>query len=167
MFTSFFGQDDIVTGEDKQQILYYLHFPVKLSGRWNLSLRRNGPQGPEICKIHKGGWSNSFSIYWDTGAETPCQNVGNFRVHYEFPASSERYRWDPDGLIMTDYHYSLYKAAELELPRTQRTLIARWRTSVGSFTKDGRLELNPQYTHELELILATALGLEERCRERR
>lgn len=42
-----------------------------------------------------------------TGAETPCQNVGNFRVHYEFPASSERYRWDPDGLIMTDYHYSV------------------------------------------------------------
>lgn len=42
-----------------------------------------------------------------TGAETPCQNVGNFRVHYEFPASSERYRWDPDGLVMTDYHYSV------------------------------------------------------------
>lgn len=45
---------------------YYLHFPIRFfSGRWELSLRRGGPQGPEICQIRKGGsWSNSFELHW-------------------------------------------------------------------------------------------------------
>ncbi|GAA5990410.1 hypothetical protein JCM10908_007358 [Rhodotorula pacifica] len=164
-----YGKDDIVTGADKQQIQYYLHFPIKFfSGRWDLSLRRGGPEGPEICKILKGGsWSNSFELHWTgTGAVTPVQQTGTFRLRYEFPASQEHYCWKSDSFLSGSYQFSLYKASEIELPEQQRTTIARWSTSIG-FTKDGTLQVNPAFSYELELILATALGLEERSRERR
>ena len=58
-----FGKDDIITGPDKQQMLYYLRFPVKFfSGRWDLSLRRGGPDGPEVAHIDKGTFGDSFDI---------------------------------------------------------------------------------------------------------
>ncbi|POY73038.1 hypothetical protein BMF94_3876 [Rhodotorula taiwanensis] len=159
---SLFGMDDIITGPDKQQMQYYLHFPVKfLSGRWDLSLRQGGPQGPEICQIIKGGsWSNSFEIRWNGGAVTPVQQLGTFRMRYEFPASQEVYIWKSDNLMTSDYHFSLYKSSELGLPKEQRTLIAHWRTSIATFSKDGCLEIHPHFSHEVELILATALGVE-------
>lgn len=46
---------------------YYLRFPKHFfSSRWELSLRRGGPEGPEIAQIHKGGasWKDSFEIRW-------------------------------------------------------------------------------------------------------
>ncbi|GAA5956814.1 hypothetical protein JCM8115_003827 [Rhodotorula mucilaginosa] len=164
-----YGKDDIITGADKQQMQYYLHFPLKFfSGRWELSLRRGGPQGPEICQILKGGsWSNSFELHWtSTGAVTPVQQMGTFRLRYEFPASQETYCWKSDSWLSSGYQFSLYKSSEVDLPEGQRTTIARWSTSIG-FTKDGTLQVNPAFSYELELILATALGLEERSRERR
>ena len=92
-----YGKDDIITGADKQQMQYvparkgafishplthvlpsryYLHFPLKFfSGRWELSLRRGGPQGPEICQILKGGsWSNSVELHW-TWVQSAFQNT--------------------------------------------------------------------------------------------
>ncbi|POY73037.1 hypothetical protein BMF94_3875 [Rhodotorula taiwanensis] len=158
---SFFGRDDIITGPDKQQMQYYLRFPDNWpSGRWNLSLRRGGAEGPEVCQIIKGGsWSNSFKLIWDGGAVTPVQQLGSFRMRYEFRASQEVYCWKSDSWVTSDYHFSLHKSSELELPREQRTLIAHWRTSNG-FSKDGCLEIHPEYSHEVELILATALAVQ-------
>lgn len=44
--------------------------------------------------------------------------------------------------------------------------VARWERSYG-FTKDGKLGVNPVYNAMLDLIVATALAMEEWMREQR
>ncbi|GAA6015429.1 hypothetical protein JCM10207_008591 [Rhodosporidiobolus poonsookiae] len=165
---SFFSKDDVVTGPDKQNVLYYLDFPRKfLSNSWDLTLKRGGPQGPQACQIIKGHFGDSFNI--TTHGQTRCQRVGFFRPRYQFGGNgnTELYEWRPDGHFIHQKDYSLYKETELNLPEAQRKVIAHWRTPWSTFTKDGTLLIHPEHAYEQELILATALGIEERARERR
>ncbi|KAJ8291900.1 hypothetical protein OF846_004688 [Rhodotorula toruloides] len=167
------GKDDIITGPDKQVMLYYLHFPVKFfSARWDLSLRRGGPDGQEVCRLVKGGsWSSSFEIIWPAGFSTNCIRQGTFRMRYEFAdtTTGEWYTWTQDSVFMSYYDWSLWKKSEADakIPKERRTLVAHWRTPSFSISKDGTLQINPNYGHLTELVLATALGVEERSREKR
>ncbi|BGP19829.1 hypothetical protein JCM10213_003138 [Rhodosporidiobolus nylandii] len=166
-----FSKDDVVTGPDKQTVLYHLTFPVKFfSGRWDLTLRRHGPQGQEVCKIAKGSWGDSFDVTMAVdGKPFRIQRSGVFSPKYLMhnAASTEYYCWQPDGHFIHMYDYSLYKESELDLPKEQRLTIAHWRTPSWAVTKDGTLLIHPDHAFEQELILASALGIEERARERR
>ncbi|BGP35113.1 hypothetical protein JCM10296v2_006943 [Rhodotorula toruloides] len=167
-------KDDIITGPDKQVMLYYLRFPIKFfSARWDLSLRRGGPDGQEVCRLVKGGsWSSSFEIIWPrAGFSTSCIRQGTFRMSYEFAdtTTGEWYTWTQDSVFMSYYDWSLWKKSEADakIPKEQRTLVAHWRTPSFSISKDGTLQINPNFARLAELILATALGVEERSREKR
>ncbi|GAA5933804.1 hypothetical protein JCM3775_000287 [Rhodotorula graminis] len=165
-----FGKDDIITGPDKQQMLYYLRFPVKFfSGRWDLSLRRGGPDGPEVAHIDKGTFGDSFDISFVNGPQIRCQRTGLISTKYLFQGQggSAYYCWKSDGHFLSQMNYTLFREDDLELPKEQRRPLAHWRTSNFSFGKDGVLTINPEALNEVELILATALGIEERARERR
>ncbi|GAA5888306.1 hypothetical protein JCM6882_008576 [Rhodosporidiobolus microsporus] len=160
---SWFSKNDIVTGPDKQTMLYHLDFPHTFSGRWDLSLRRYGPQGPDVCRIVKGMWGDSFDVTMAIdGKVFRCQREGFFSVRYTFGGNgnTEWYTWKPDGHWIHQFDYSLYKASELDLPKEQRKVIAHWRTPSWSINKDGTLLIQPDHAHEQELILATALGIE-------
>ncbi|GAA6053552.1 hypothetical protein NBRC10513_000253 [Rhodotorula toruloides] len=160
------GKDDIITGPDKQVMLYYLHFPVKFfSARWDLSLRRGGPDGQEVCRLVKGGsFSSSFEIIWPAGFSTNCIRQGTFNMRYEFvdTTTGEWYTWKQDSWLTSLYDWSLWKKSEADakVPKERRTLVAHWRTPSFSISKDGTLQINPNYAHLTELILATALGVE-------
>ncbi|GAA6036254.1 hypothetical protein JCM8097_006860 [Rhodosporidiobolus ruineniae] len=165
-----FSLDDIVTGPDKQRILYYLDFPRTWSGRWDLTLRVGGPQGPPVGNIKKGAWRDSFDISMAANPQPlRCQRTGFFSARYEFGGNNntEYYCWKPDGYFARSADYSLYKVSELDLPKEQRKVIAHWRTPTFSISKDGTLLIQPDHAFEQELILATALGVEERARENR
>lgn len=44
---------------------FYLRFPRNWSGRWEMSLRRGSPEGPEVCEIRKGNsLKDSFTVVW-------------------------------------------------------------------------------------------------------
>ncbi|GAA5979228.1 hypothetical protein JCM11641_001967 [Rhodosporidiobolus odoratus] len=180
------SKDDVVTGPDKRTILYHLDFPHTWFGSWNMSLRRGGSAGPEVCTIKKGAMGSSFDIslyavspmpnmeiLTDSlaryGVQTRCQRTGFFRLKYTFGGANntEYYIWQPDGMWMRAYDYSLYRESELKLPKEQRKVIAHWRTPSWAVTKDGTLLIHPDHEHEAELILSTALGIEERAREER
>ncbi|GAA5827853.1 hypothetical protein JCM11251_007702 [Rhodosporidiobolus azoricus] len=159
----FFNKDDIITGPDKQTMLYHLDFPNTFSGRWDLALRRGGPQGPDVCRITKGMWGDSFEVQMAVdGKVFRCQRTGFFSPKYEFGGNgnTEWYIWKPDGMFLSQYDYSLYKVSEMGLPKEQRKVIAHWRTPSFSYSKDGTLLIQPDHAHEQELILATALGIE-------
>ncbi|GAA5839034.1 hypothetical protein JCM9279_002572 [Rhodotorula babjevae] len=165
-----FGKDDIITGPDKREMLFYLHFPVKFfSGRWDLSLRRGGPDGPEVAHIDKGHFGDSFEVSFVNGPQIKCQRTGLISTKYLFQGANGTayYCWKSDGYFMSQMNYTLFREADLDLPKEQRRPLAHWRTSYMAFQKDGVLTINPDGMSEVELILATALGIEERARERR
>ena len=184
-----FGKDDIITGPGKQEILFYLHFPVKFfSGRWDLALRRGGPDGPEVAHIDKGHFGDSFEISFvcvplvllplrvversadpaplararSNGPQIKCQRTGLISTKYLFQGANGTayYCWKSDGHFMSQMNYTLFREADLELPKEQRRPLAHWRTSYMAFQKDGVLTINPDGMGEVELILATALGIE-------
>ncbi|BGP43236.1 hypothetical protein JCM10449v2_007264 [Rhodotorula kratochvilovae] len=141
-----FGKDDIITGPDKQQMLYYLHFPLRFfSGRWDLSLRRGGPSGPEVCKIEKGHFGDSFEIIFANGPTQPCVRTGFFNTKYEFAGAGNTayYCWKADGYWLQQYNYSLYRSDDLKLPKEQRQVLAQWRTPRFTVSKDGTLTISP------------------------
>ncbi|GAA5990408.1 hypothetical protein JCM10908_007357 [Rhodotorula pacifica] len=156
------GKDVVVTGPDKELAQYYLRFPSKfLSGRWEMVLRRGGPDGPEICQIRKGGsLKDSFTIVWPDGHETVCQKRSHFNTQYEFQAGTEQYRWRADSISKSMYDYTLWRVSEIDLPEKERTPVAHWRTTSAAIHKAGCLLVHPGHEHEIELILAAALGLE-------
>ncbi|KWU43834.1 hypothetical protein RHOSPDRAFT_34634 [Rhodotorula sp. JG-1b] len=161
-----YGKDVRVLGPDKQTLEFYLRFPRNWSGRWEMSLRRGSPEGPEVCEIRKGNsLKDSFTVVWPEGLETECRKRSHFNTQYEFEAGPEKYRWRADSVNKSMYNYTLWKDSEMELPESERTPVAHWRTAWAAVVKAGCLLINPAHSHEVELILATALGLEERCRE--
>ncbi|GAA5862066.1 hypothetical protein JCM8547_001575 [Rhodosporidiobolus lusitaniae] len=167
-------KDNIVTGRDKQKILYHHHFPRKLGGRWDMRLTRGGPEGVLICTIEKGILlRDSFDINWE---EEPKRKIHVERsglpfvdARFEFTDSKgESLTWKADGIWTHVANYSLYRTADLKLPKDERLkkVLAKWRATSWAATKDGVLLIQPQYAQEQDLLLATALGVEERTRER-
>merc|ERR1712093_376521 len=126
-----FGQDDVVTGPDKQMVLFHLVFPVKLfSGRWDLSLHRGGPTGPEICRLVKGHFNDSFDIAFANGPVVRCQRTGTFSTKYEFQGAGGTawYCWKSDGHFFSQNQYTLYRSDDLKGPKENRRALAHWRT---------------------------------------
>ncbi|GAA5888298.1 hypothetical protein JCM6882_008572 [Rhodosporidiobolus microsporus] len=173
---SVFNRNEIVTGADKEKILYHYEVPYTLSGSWSFCLRRGGPQGPEVASFHKahafsGG---GFGISWaDRSGDVLCARDGHFSAPYTFRLGTkedgESYAWSPDGLLMKKFDYTLYKASDLDRPATERKPVAHLRLPKWTYawSKQSALTISPDLAHEQEAILATALGVGIRSRERR
>lgn len=79
-----FCQDDIITGDDKLHVEYHLVFPRTFFGAWELVLRQGGPQGPEVCKIVKSGFSSEMLVVMPNGWKTPLVRGKLFSNSHEY-----------------------------------------------------------------------------------
>ncbi|GJN93818.1 hypothetical protein Rhopal_006876-T1 [Rhodotorula paludigena] len=150
-----FGKDDIITGVDKQQQLYHLHFPHTFFGSWDLALHRGGPAGPHVCQINKGGWGDSFVVSFSGGPQVQCIRTGFFSNKYEFAGANNTvwYCWKPDSRLFKLHSFSLYRTEDLKLPRSEREgkALAHFRYTM-SFSKDGQLSISPNGIGSVEIV---------------
>ncbi|GJN93822.1 hypothetical protein Rhopal_006880-T1 [Rhodotorula paludigena] len=139
------SRDQVVTGADKKRVLYHLSFSQSLSGRWpGLAIRRGGEGGEEVCQLVKNRMlHDSFDL--------------------TFP-DKQAYVWQFDHLMT--YNCTLYLAEDMNKPKAQRKEVATWRNTTIAITKGGELNIDPEYAHEKELIIFSALGLHARVTER-
>ena len=96
------------------------------------------------------------------GLETECRKRSHFNTQYEFEAGPEKYRWRADSVNKSMYNYTvraflspprvkaecvrylqLWKDSEMELPESERTPVAHWRTAWAAVVKAGCLLINP------------------------
>ncbi|GAA5867624.1 hypothetical protein JCM8547_001318, partial [Rhodosporidiobolus lusitaniae] len=133
-----FSLDDVVTGPDKTQILYTLDFPLKWSGKWDLTLTRGNKTGPLVAKIAKSMWKSSFTVTLADGTEVKCKHAAMLQLKYDFTGTDGReYRWLPDSAwSMKAYDYSLYLASDLDANRSRDAckVLAHWRTPAWSWS---------------------------------
>ncbi|KAL8291569.1 hypothetical protein RQP46_002547 [Phenoliferia psychrophenolica] len=153
-------KDDIVTGDDKTTIQYYLEYPLQFFGGMDLTLHRGGKQGPLVAQIQKGGFSSDFSFRMANGWSTIMIRTGFFSKTHQFVAfdGQTRYKWKTDGMFSSDWTLT---------NTSNEDVIATWRNTSWAMSKDGALLVSQLYAGEVELILASCLAIEEWSREQR
>ncbi|GAA6006134.1 uncharacterized protein JCM10292_006560 [Rhodotorula paludigena] len=162
------SRDQVVTGADKKRVLYHLSFSQSLSGRWpGLAIRRGGESGEELCQLVKNRMlHDSFDLTFPSGLDVHVQAEGWQNPSWAFRAPSDKqaYVWQFDHLMT--YNCTLYLAEDMDMPKAQRKEVATWRNTTIAITKGGELNIDPEYAHEKELIIFSALGLHARVTER-
>ncbi|KAM0745703.1 hypothetical protein T439DRAFT_361048 [Meredithblackwellia eburnea MCA 4105] len=135
-----FNKDDIVTHDDKQIV-------------------QGSQSGPLVCKISKEIFSSDFRVRMANGWSTYMLK-SFISWNFEFGAFDGRskYKWKRDGIFGADFTC---------FNQNNGDIIATWRSTIFSVVKDGQLLISKHYGREIELILATALVLEEWVRERK
>ncbi|GAA5888321.1 hypothetical protein JCM6882_008580 [Rhodosporidiobolus microsporus] len=157
------NQNLTITGADKQRILYFLKHPTSWTGKWDLTLRQQGLDGPEVAKISKKAIKDSFQVVLASdGQLNAVKKSSLWTQKFEFTGNNgtERYTFQPDGRFARIYCWSLYKVSEMELPKEQRKVIAHWRTPDWAVSKNGTLKIQPDHAFEQDLILAVVLGVQ-------
>ncbi|KAM0745714.1 hypothetical protein T439DRAFT_330449 [Meredithblackwellia eburnea MCA 4105] len=154
-----FNKDDIITHDDKQVVQYHLSFP-RTWGGWDLSLHRGSKDGPLVARIDKGSWSSEMRISMRDGWTTTLYKSSIFKWNFKFGGMGGRtvYKWKSDGMFNSGYTC---------FNTTNNDIIATWRSTTFALSKDGQLLVSKHYLGETELILTTALALEEWAREQR
>ncbi|ORY85936.1 hypothetical protein BCR35DRAFT_302530 [Leucosporidium creatinivorum] len=151
-----FSRDDLVTGDDKKTILFYLDHPLSFFGSWSMTLHRGGKGGPPVSFIDKEALSSDMLLRMPNGWHTPLVQPGFFSSSHEFTGFDGKtsYKWKRAAMSSD---WTLIK----KLPNDARQIVAEYRNSVFSISKDGQLLINAGFTNEVELILTSALAVEE------
>lgn len=104
------------------------------SNAWDLTLRRGGQGGEVVCHITKSGWSSEKLITMPNGWNCPLVHTGMFSSSHEFVGfdGTTRYKWK-SGTFSSDW--TLYRSGD-------KQVVATWRTSSFSISKDGQLLIN-------------------------
>ncbi|KAM0745716.1 hypothetical protein T439DRAFT_330451 [Meredithblackwellia eburnea MCA 4105] len=154
-------RDDIVLGADKVTCEYYLTFPIKWSGKWDLKLSKGGKDGPEIATLKKGalGCLSKVSISMADGHHTDLTKKSVLgRTFYFTSAKGTKYKWKPKSMWSCDY-VCYFSGTD--------DVVATWRSTLNAVNKDGQLLISQHYAKEEALIMATVLAVEEHAREER
>lgn len=123
------------------------------------------PASSPFTRLHVSERPSSRADHLHTcseGLETECRKRSHFNTQYEFEAGPEKYRWRADSVNKSMYNYTvraflspprvkaecvrylqLWKDCEMELPESERTPVAHWRTAWAAVVKAGCLLINP------------------------
>ncbi|GAA5888317.1 hypothetical protein JCM6882_008579 [Rhodosporidiobolus microsporus] len=154
--------DMTVTTEDPGNVVFYLRCPTSWSGRLDLSLRRGNKDGEEIAKIAREASLSSLSFevrMASAGAPILVRHLSAWDGKFQWNNGYEELVWLPGKKWRDCYNWSLSKASEANLPEEQRRIMARWLTPNWERRKSGTLIIQPDHSHEQDLIIATALGV--------
>ncbi|KAM0745715.1 hypothetical protein T439DRAFT_330450 [Meredithblackwellia eburnea MCA 4105] len=152
-------KDDVVMGDDKEVVQYYLRFPAKWSGKWDMTLTRGGPDGAPVASITKSGMKSTLHVRMADGFDTDLKKGGVFSSAFTFASSGDGgsvYKWKPAKMMSSNYVcHNL----------SNNDTVATWRSTLNARKKEGQLLISQHYNRELEVILTTALAVEEYYRE--
>ncbi|KAI5480631.1 hypothetical protein MNV49_007558 [Pseudohyphozyma bogoriensis] len=148
-----FKWDDIVLGADKETPEYYLKFPAKLLGKWDMKLHRGTREGPVIFTITKGmGLRSNMTLTGASGFKTDLKKTRWWAWAHDFKTvTGSTYKWKSQGATSTDWH--LFNSSKSD------EVVAEWRKTNWAKKKGGVLTIKGKYFREKDLILATALAM--------
>ncbi|ORY85932.1 hypothetical protein BCR35DRAFT_302525 [Leucosporidium creatinivorum] len=154
--------NDIVTAEDKKTQLYYLDFPVKWSGKWDLTLHRGSKEGPPIAKITKSGLRNTKTLtFTETGREIILEKTKKLSMtqRHQMVVDSVPWEWKLDGT------FSMNWTLRRPVPdSSEPQVVARWQDSSFAVKKDGKLVVNGEFASDqpmMDIIIASSLAIQE------
>ncbi|KAI5477548.1 hypothetical protein MNV49_006136 [Pseudohyphozyma bogoriensis] len=156
-----FSKDDVVTAaSDRNTALYYLDFPHTWRSSWNLTLHRGAKEGPVLCTLNKGSYGftrDDIEIAFPNGWKTVLAKKSLVSKAHEFVGVDNvtTFKWKSDGMLSSSLNC---------IDNSTGFIAATWTKSYG-FGKDGSLLVSPTYNHMLDVIVATALAMEEWQRE--
>ncbi|KAG1808834.1 hypothetical protein EV424DRAFT_1317327 [Suillus variegatus] len=178
-FGSVFGNRKIIKGEDKTTTLYFMQ-NTRSSMHWTFDLHADGSDGPLLCRAQSSyngpplldEVNHGPTILSMTGIRYPVKmerkrGAFNGTVFFEGPDHKE-YRWQTTarlfsaamevrtGAGQTSQHLSRSSRQCLD---AEDALIATYRVTSMSVTKDGVLVVQPSGKFMLDLLVATSLAM--------
>ncbi|KAG2143830.1 uncharacterized protein EDB93DRAFT_572988 [Suillus bovinus] len=160
-FGSMFGNRKIIKGEDKITTLYFMQ-NTRCSMYWTFDLHARGPDGPLLCRAQSSyngpplldEVNHGPTILSMTGVKQPIKmerkrGAFNGTVFFKGP-DHEEYRWQTTtGLFST----------AMECLNAENVIVATYRVTSMSLTKDGVLVVQPSGKFMLDLLVATSLAM--------
>ncbi|KAG0698174.1 hypothetical protein DFH29DRAFT_810710 [Suillus ampliporus] len=177
-FGGVFGNRKIIKGEDKITTLYFMQ-NTRSSLHWTFDLHADGPDGPLLCRaqssyngpplMHEVNHGPTLSM---TAVRRPVKmerKLGTFdgTVFFKGPDQKE-YRWRTTARLFSAVmevrtgfggiwqHLSRSSCQCLD---AEDALIATYRVTSMSVTKDGVLVVQPPGKFMLDLLVATSLAM--------
>lgn len=160
-FGSVFGNRRVIKGEDKITTLYFMQ-NTRGSMHWTFDLHADGPDGPLLCRAQSSyngpplmdEVNHGPTILSMTAIRRPVKmerkrGAFNGTVFFEGPDHKE-YRWQMTARLFS---------AAMECLDADDTLIATYRVTSMSVTKDGVLVVQPSGKFMLDLLVATSLAM--------
>ncbi|KAK4697822.1 hypothetical protein P7C70_g8155, partial [Phenoliferia sp. Uapishka_3] len=97
-----------VTGDDKDDVKFFLEFPIKFSGGWHLTLHRgDNKNGPVVSVLHRNGaLGTDIELTLADGFTTTLSRKNYFstNIHFRAPKQGSVYQWTKEkGLLSKDY----------------------------------------------------------------
>lgn len=160
-FGSMFGNRKIIKGEDKTTILYFMQ-NTRSSMHWTFDLHADGADGPLLCRAQSSYHgppllnevNHGPTILSMTAVRQPVKmerkrGAFNGTVFFKGPDQKE-YRWQTTARLFS---------AAMECLDAEGVLIATYRVTSMSVTKDGVLIVQPPGKFMLDLLVATSLAM--------
>lgn len=160
-FGSVFGNRKIIKGEDKITTLYFMQ-NTRSSNHWTFDLHADGPDGPLLCRAQSsyngpplmGEVNHGPTMLSMTAIRQPVKmerKRGAFSgtIFFKGPDHKE-YRWQTTARLFS---------AAMECLDAEDALIATYRVTSMSVTKDGVLMVQPSGKFMLDLLVATSLAM--------
>ncbi|KAG2345841.1 hypothetical protein BDR05DRAFT_879684 [Suillus weaverae] len=178
-FGSVFGNRKIIKGEDKITTLYYMQ-NTRSSMHWTFDLHAGGPDGPLLCRAQSSyngpplmdEVNHGPTILSMTAVRRPVKmerkrGAFNGTVFFKGPDHKE-YRWQTTARLFSAMMEVRAGAGRVwqHLSRSfcqcldaEDALIATYRVTSMSVTKDGVLVVQPSGKFMLDLLVATSLAM--------
>ncbi|KAG1735930.1 uncharacterized protein EDB91DRAFT_1055920 [Suillus paluster] len=164
-FGSVFGNRKIIKGEDKTTTLYFMQ-NTRSSLHWTFDLHADGPDGPLLCRaqssyngpplmdeVNHGPTTLSMTAVRRTVKMERKLGAFDGTVFFKGPDQKE-YRWQTTARLFRYLSRSSCQCLDAE-----DALIATYRITSMSVTKDGVLVVQPSGKSMLDLLVATSLAM--------
>ncbi|GAA5872783.1 hypothetical protein JCM1840_004516 [Sporobolomyces johnsonii] len=160
-----FANNIVVTmGSDHTPEYYFEAPPKSASFVWDLTLRVGGREGRPVCVVRKEPPEPGFRIALSNDAVVDVTESSSW-----FGGSSHRfvgmdgttqYEWRPRSLFFSK---GALVCSKLEggKSRSDSPVVAIWEPKNWALLKEGTLQINLAFAQEKDLLVATALAIEE------
>ncbi|OAX36215.1 hypothetical protein K503DRAFT_695546 [Rhizopogon vinicolor AM-OR11-026] len=160
-FGGIFSSRKIIKGEDKITILYFMR-NTRSSLHWTFDLHADGPNGPVLCRaqssyngpplmgdVNHGPVTLSMTAVRQPVKMERKRGAFNGTVFFKGPDQKE-YRWQTTARLFS---------VVMECLDAEGAVIATYRVTSMSVTKDGVLIVQPSGKFMLDLLVATSLAM--------
>ncbi|KAJ3182385.1 hypothetical protein HDU87_008549 [Geranomyces variabilis] len=154
--TGWISRDCKILHADNKTPAYHIDHPYSFFGAWHVNMRRGDSHGPVVFLINKSAVGSEFSIQdpVNPGLSAKIVRTGGIigKRKHEFKAfDGRKYAWklDAAGGDMTLVCYP------------EKSMVARVYRAHHSWSKVARVEVLPNGSHIMDLIVASGLCVEE------
>ncbi|GAA5901440.1 hypothetical protein JCM5296_003010 [Sporobolomyces johnsonii] len=160
-----FANDIVVTTGSDHTPEYYLEAPPKsASFVWDLTLRAGGREGRPVCVVRKEPPEPGFKIALSNDAVVDVTESSSFFGGSSHPFvgvdGTTQYEWRPKSLFFSG---GALVCIKLDGGKTMSDspVVASWDPKNWALLKEGTLQINSAFAQEKDLLVATALAIEE------